>query len=146
MIEEAKELARKVHEGQKYGDNDYFDYHLEGVAEIARQNSRDPLVEAVTYLHDVYEDAPEESKNWVLKQLDNFHPLVKESVLILSHTEGDYAEYIDRIFYTGIPRRVKLADLTFNIRESEKKDRLNGYEKQRLQKYKLAKMYLQSSR
>jgi len=45
MIEEAKELARKVHEGQKYGDNDYFDYHLEGVAEIARQNSRDPLVD-----------------------------------------------------------------------------------------------------
>jgi hypothetical protein len=37
MIEKAREFAKTVHAGQKYGKYDYFDYHICGVVNIVHK-------------------------------------------------------------------------------------------------------------
>jgi (p)ppGpp synthase/HD superfamily hydrolase len=53
----ARELARRVHEGQEYGDGAFFDNHLARVvATLERYGEGDPLLKAVAWLHDAVED------------------------------------------------------------------------------------------
>lgn len=53
----ARELARRVHEGQEYGEGGFFDNHLSRVvATLERYGEGDPLLKAVAWLHDAVED------------------------------------------------------------------------------------------
>ncbi|HSJ14509.1 MAG TPA: HD domain-containing protein, partial [Longimicrobiales bacterium] len=54
---QARELARRAHEGQEYGGGPFFDNHLSRVvATLERYGENDPLLKAVAWLHDAVED------------------------------------------------------------------------------------------
>jgi len=161
IVEKAKQLAKQAHQGQKYGDNDYYDYHLLGVVKILNLNAKTFLGEnyhiywvnnkltkdcliAGAILHDLEEDTDFSISKHPVANPQGFPDLVVDIVSGMTKRNGDtYFDYIKRLSTNSGPavRAVKLADLTFNIQESEKK-KLNGYEKQRLDKYKLARHIL----
>ena len=121
IVKEAKELAKKLHEGMtdKYG-NPYFE-HLERVADRVRdmeynmvdETSEINLYIAVAYLHDVIED----TDHLIGDLIDEFGETVAEAVKLLTRDkEETYADYVvgikNSVFLEGkIARVVKLADL-----------------------------------
>ena len=121
IVKDAKELAKKLHEGMtdKYG-NPYF-YHLERVANRVREmeynmvdeTSEINLYIAVAYLHDVIED----TDHLIGDLIDDFGETVAEAVKLLTRDkEETYANYVvgikNSVFLEGkIARVVKLADL-----------------------------------
>jgi len=121
MVKDAKELAKKLHEGMtdKYG-NPYF-YHLERVANRVREMEYDMVDEtseinlyiAAAYLHDVIEDT-----DYLIGDIiDKFGETIAEAVKLLTRDEEEtYAHYVigikKSVFLEGkIARVVKMADL-----------------------------------
>ena len=121
IVKDAKELAKKLHEGMtdKYG-NPYFE-HLERVADrvwemeydMVDETSEINLYVAAAYLHDVIEDT-----DYSVKELtDKFGEVIAEAVKLLTRDkEETYADYVigikKSVFLEGkIARVVKLADL-----------------------------------
>ena len=121
MVKDAKELAKKLHEGMtdKYG-NPYFE-HLERVANRVRDMEYDMVDEtseinlyiATAYLHDVIEDT-----DYLIGDIiDKFGETIAEAVKLLTRGEEEtYADYVTGIkksvFLEGkIARVVKMADL-----------------------------------
>lgn len=117
IVERAKELAHRAHAGQvdKAGRP-----YIEHVARVAAAVSGDPEAEAVAWLHDVLEDAPESERNWYGHHLveDNYPEAVIDAVLALTRTPdaGDAFYYWD-IRNTPLALRVKLADIADNADE-----------------------------
>ena len=125
IVKDAKELAKKLHEGatDKYG-NPYF-YNLERFANRVRymeynmvdETSEINLYIAVAYLHDVIEDT--EMELWEIES--KFGKDIAVAIDLLTRKEGvTYSEYVERIrrdaksdvIKSGkIARVVKLADL-----------------------------------
>lgn len=121
MVKDAKELAKKLHEGMtdKYG-NPYFE-HLDRVADRVRDMEYDMVDEtseinlyiAAAYLHDVIEDT-----DYLIGDLiDEFGETIAEAVKLLTRDkEETYADYVigikKAVFLEGkIARVVKMADL-----------------------------------
>ncbi len=80
-----------------------------------------------------------------------FNYTISNCVRILTRPDGmpysDYIKNINSIKFSSIIWRaasVKIADLKFNIKESECR-KLNSYEKQRLDKYRLALYILEDT-
>jgi (p)ppGpp synthase/HD superfamily hydrolase len=125
IVKEAKELAKKLHEGMtdKYG-NPYFE-HLERVADRVRdmeynmvdETSEINLYLVAAYLHDSVEDTEMELFDIESK----FGKDIAVAIDLLTRKEGmPYSEYVERIrrdaksdvINSGkIARVVKLADL-----------------------------------
>ena len=125
IVKDAKELAKKLHEGMtdKYG-NPYF-YHLERVANRVREmeynmvdeTSEINLYLVAAYLHDSVEDTEMELFDIESK----FGKDIAVAIDLLTRKEGmPYSEYVERIrrdaksdvINSGkIARVVKLADL-----------------------------------
>ena len=121
IVKDAKELAKKLHDGMtdKYG-NPYF-YHLERVANRVREmeynmvdeTSEINLYIAAAYLHDVIED----TDHLIGDLIDEFGETIAEAVKLLTRDkEETYADYVvgikNSVFLEGkIARVVKLADL-----------------------------------
>ena len=121
IVKDAKELAKKLHDGMtdKYG-NPYF-YHLERVANRVRdmeynmvdETSEINLYIVAAYLHDVIEDT-----DYLIGDIiDEYGETVAEAVKLLTRDkEETYANYVvgikNSVFLEGkIARVVKLADL-----------------------------------
>ena len=121
MVKDAKELAKKLHEGMtdKYG-NPYF-YHLERVANRVRDMEYDMVDETseinlyitAAYLHDVIEDT-----DYLIGDIiDKFGETIAEAVKLLTRGEEEtYADYVvgikKSVYLEGkIARVVKMADL-----------------------------------
>ena len=121
IVKDAKELAKKLHDGMtdKYG-NPYFE-HLERVANRVRDMEYDMVDEtseinlyiAAAYLHDVIEDTTVGEDTLKTK----FGETIAEAVVLLTRDkEETYADYVTGIkrsvFLEGkIARVVKMADL-----------------------------------
>ena len=121
IVKDAKELAKKLHEGMtdKYG-NPYF-YHLERVANRVREMEYNMVDETsdinlyivAAYLHDVIED----TDHLIGDLIDEFSETIAEAVKLLTRDkEETYADYVvgikNSVFLEGkIARVVKLADL-----------------------------------
>lgn len=117
IVERAKELAHRAHAGQvdKAGRP-----YIEHVASVAAAVADDPEAEAVAWLHDVLEDAPESERNWYGHHIEDSFPAgVVEAVIALMRTPdaGDAFYYWD-IRNTPLALRVKLADIADNADES----------------------------
>ena len=121
IVKDAKELAKKLHEGMtdKYG-NPYF-YHLERVANRVRDMEYDMVDETseinlyitAAYLHDVIEDT-----DYLIGDIiDKFGETIAEAVKLLTRGEEEtYADYVvgikKSVYLEGkIARVVKMADL-----------------------------------
>lgn len=134
----AKHLSRHFHKDQKYGEHDYFDYHIVGVLKTLYRVSKEQPTEEmviVVLLHDVLEDT--ECSTETIENI--FGDLVLEQVHCL--TKSEYLskdDYIERIVRHRTARIVKYADSVFNYEECLKVGDLKRAEKY---KYNLNVLY-----
>ncbi len=125
----ANNLAQHFHSGQKYGEYDYFEYHLRGVVGLLSEVSALPVKEdtvVIALLHDTLEDT-----SCTYETLENiFGFTVADSVLILTKVEGEPIEqYLFGVCSNHTTRMVKFADSLFNYRECVKCGDLKRAEK-----------------
>lgn len=116
----ANNLAKYFHSGQKYGDYDYFEYHLRGVVELLSEVSLSPVKEdmiVVAFLHDTLEDT-----SCTYETLENIFGLdVADTVSILTKVDGEHIDqYLSSVCSDPTARMVKFVDSLFNYRECVK--------------------------
>lgn len=112
-IELAKQLSKHFHRGQKYGEHDYYEYHITGVVKTLKSVAKE-VTEIVALLHDVLEDTT--CGLGTLENIFNFN--ICNAVLRLSNiTTHDYSSYIEYVLGHGVARIVKYADSLFNYQE-----------------------------
>lgn len=120
------DIARKAHLGQTRFDKvtPYFT-HLEGVARSFDPNE-ETLIK-ISYLHDILENTPMTAQ--ALLDL-GIMPLVVQEVVALTKVEGeDYFVYLARVKQDGWSRRVKIADILYNLSDSPTKKQIKKYAK-----------------
>jgi len=125
----ANNLAQRFHSGQKYGEYDYFEYHLRGVVYLLSEVNALPVKEdtvVIALLHDILEDT-----SCTYETLENiFGVTVADSVSILTKVEGEPIEqYLFGICSNPTARVVKFADSLFNYKECVKCGDLKRAEK-----------------
>lgn len=123
-VEEAKEIARKAHEGQKRrGGADYFEAHVldvwRRVVKYRQAKLETPLeveIQQVALLHDGPEDGgvtleslrEQGVSEWVLKMVD-----------VLTHKKDEsYSDYILRVKNNHYAKIVKIADIFSNLSDN----------------------------
>lgn len=111
IVERAKELAHCAHAGQvdKAGRP-----YIEHVMRVAEAVAGDPEAEAVAWLHDVIEDAPEFEDD----VLDCLPTNLFLACILLDRTNVRQRDYYSRIARNPIALRVKLADIADNSNEA----------------------------
>ena len=113
----AKQLSRHFHKGQKYGEHDYYEYHITGVLKTLYQVSKEyPTEEMIiaALLHDVLEDT---ECTWETIQ-NIFGYDIAGYVNCLSYVKGyDKDQYLKDVSIYPVTRIVKYADSLFNYRE-----------------------------
>lgn len=146
-IQKAKEFAELKHKGQKYADRDYFETHVQGVANSVNQtlarseevsNSRFQLLLTIAYLHDTVEDS-----DATIEEIEGlFGSEVAEAIDALTHREGEeYQEYVKRAIKNKNSRVVKYHDIMFNLKHSVLLESLDDNKtKRRCKKYTTALM------
>ena len=125
----ANNLAQHFHIGQKYGEYDYFKYHLRGVVELLSEVSLLPVKESmltIALLHDILEDT-----SCTYETLENIFVFdVADAVSTLTKEEGEHIEqYLFGVCSNHTARMVKFADSLFNYRECVKCGDLKRAEK-----------------
>lgn len=152
-------LAKACHEGQLYGDEPYFDYHIRGTVKLAMEPPNylslfDPdvrdyydakvmrgYVSAIAHIHDLL--------NQGLSNISKFYELEMPTPVIcgascLSQQKNEnYFQYIQRIAtyrapYAAIYRAVKMAELSFDIGHIKRENGLKD-------KYRLAREIIANS-
>ena len=125
----ANSLAQYFHSGQKYGNYDYFEYHLRGVVELLSEVILSPVKEdmiVIALLHDILEDTS--CTYETLRGI--FGDSIANSVSILTKMDGDPIEqYLFGVCSNPTARMVKFADSLFNYRECAKCGDLKRAEK-----------------
>lgn len=115
-LELAKALARFYHVGQKYGQHDYFEKHLEEVAEQVREMTYEQYLEdaeIVAYLHDILEDTP--CQYGMICSL--FGSVIADAVLAITKRRLESkADYLLRCKGNVLARIVKVADSNVNAK------------------------------
>lgn len=114
LVDLAAGIAREAHRGQLYGGKeDYFEAHVEKVAERVRNAGYSDKHIAVAYLHDVVEDT-----EITLQELYDagMPPEVVMSVEAMTHREGEsYMAYLWRASENKFARVVKYHDMKQNL-------------------------------
>lgn len=116
-VELAKQLSKHFHKGQKYGEHDYFEYHILGVVKTLHLIAKEPPTEEmiiVALLHDVLEDT---ECTW-----DTIYNIfgcnVADYVNCLSYIKGyNKEQYLKDVSIYPTTRIVKYADSLFNHSE-----------------------------
>lgn len=129
----AHHLARYAHEGQMYGDKDYFKHHILGVVRNVELYCRDNQIYVGTekyyilkisaYLHDILED----TSGGVGLIREAFGDEILEVVEHLTRKDDEtYFEYVQRVKENEYARVVKVADIKFNLSECLKAGGMKG--------------------
>ena len=113
----AKQLSRHFHTGQKYGEHDYYEYHIIGVLktlyQVSKEHPTDEMV-IVALLHDVLEDT--ECTWYTIRNI--FGCDIADYVNCLSYIKGyDKDQYLKDVSIYPVTRIVKYADSMFNYNE-----------------------------
>lgn len=123
QVKKAMLFAREKHKGQKYGDKDYFLYHVCGVVDSLKDSinqeycygaHKDEILISA-YLHDVVEDC-DVSLGDIAKE---FGTSVALYVDCLTKRVGETREvYLERVCISPIAALIKLHDSTQNATQS----------------------------
>ena len=136
LIDLAQEIATKAHEGQTRWDGSPYITHPASVVERIKATygfGHDNLL-ILGWLHDVVEDTGVTLAS-LSKQFDD--DIIRCLSLLTHRKEDSYAKYISQIKSSQYASAVKIADLEDNLATLKlPKDR------QRIDKYELAKLYL----
>ena len=138
MIERARKIAEKAHQGQADKGGQPYILHPLRVAEKCEQTEE----KIAALLHDVLEDS-----EYTLEDLkkEGFSDEILKALVCLTHREGEgYMEYIERVCENPLAARVKYADLQDNMDISRIP---NPAEKDyiRLEKYKIARARIEEA-
>lgn len=128
LVDLAKTISRTAHTGQKYGDQDYFDYHICGVVNsLINSGFTDEDIIITAYLHDSLEDT-----NVEYSTLENlFGWDIAIAVFYLTKQEKQSRqEYLAECKQVKTSRIVKLHDAFFNLNNcllNKNKSKANYY-------------------
>lgn len=111
LFQDAYKLAKQHHKHQKYGNHDYFDFHIMGVVRSLMQSEVSYEFLIVACLHDAVEDS-----NLSLIDIEKqFNLRIRNAVdAITKRKDETREEYLLRCKSNDIARIVKLHDATFN--------------------------------
>lgn len=121
-LETVKLIAQQVHKGQLYGSQDYYKYHVEGVAKLCgqlfKEDSLSRKVILLALLHDAVEDSEHPAKTLEGIRTEVGEEMV-ELVQYISRLSGEtYATYMQKIRGSCIEvLMVKYADSYFNLQQ-----------------------------
>lgn len=136
MLQLAKEVATKAHEGQKDKGGQPYILHPTTVASYLDK----PEHKMIAYLHDVCEDTP-----MTIEEIQDlgFSKTVTDALRLLTRKkEVPYEEYVRQIAKNPNARLVKLADLRHNM-DLSRISHPTEKDYRRLEKYKKAYEFLQ---
>lgn len=121
----ASAIAATAHYGQKYGEHDYYEYHICGVVASLMCHSATTESLIVGFLHDVVEDS-----NVGLETISIvFGKEIAESVDAITKRKGETrCQYILRCKQNQIAREVKSHDAMFNALECFKQGKMKDYQ------------------
>ena len=130
LLKKAEDIATKAHKGQFDRCGVEYINHPRTVASYVDS----PKEKIVAWLHDTIEDTDITEAD--LRPV--FGDEITDAVVALTKTEGeDYFDYISRVIKNPLSARVKIADLTHNM----KPDRIphpTEEDQKRMEKYKKA--------
>ena len=130
LLKKAEDIATKAHKGQFDRCGVEYINHPRTVASYVDN----PKEKIVAWLHDTIEDTDITEAD--LRPV--FGDEITDAVVALTKTEGeDYFDYISRVIKNPLSARVKIADLTHNM----KPDRIphpTEEDQKRMEKYKKA--------
>lgn len=111
LLELAAQLSKTYHAGQRYGTEDYFNYHITGVVDSLKIHHMPEKYLIVGYLHDIVEDT-----SVSLDTIQNlFGEEIKAAVAAITKRENESRDdYLARCSKNSIARFVKLHDALFN--------------------------------
>lgn len=145
-ISKAQEFAKEKHKGQKYAQGDYFENHVQGVADSVNKalsekegvpSTRFTLLLTVAYLHDTVEDS-----DATVEEIESIFGVdVSDAVDAMTHREGEeYQQYVKRAIKNDLARVVKFHDIMFNLSQTMKDSIDTNIGKRRSAKYMKALM------
>lgn len=139
-IQQAKELASKIHANQTDKAGAPYIHHLEAVASKLVEQGEDEDVIIVGWLHDSVEDT-----DITLDEIQHlFGDVISTAVDAITKRKNEpYENYLARVKSNPIARRVKLADLSHNM-DLSRLAKITEKDLMRLEKYKHAKAFLLS--
>ena len=110
---QAETIARKAHQGQKYGNRDYVEAHVAQVAATVARLGYNDLYVAAAWLHDVVEDTPITEQDLI----DQAIPAdVVAAVEALTVRENEsHEQYLEHVAAHPIAVAVKYADSSANF-------------------------------
>lgn len=117
LVETAKEIATKAHEGQTRWGGEPYITHPAAVAKMAINLKLSEEIQAVAWLHDVLEDT-----NFTTSDLINagIPEHVISSVCMVTHREDEsYLNYLLKVVKDPIAAIVKRLDLIHNLSTSK---------------------------
>lgn len=123
-----RSLASRYHFGQKYGDLDYFNYHLCGVAQSLETCGYSTDHVLTGYLHDILEDT--DCREDEISDVAGF--AVLDAVIALTkcyYGEESRRDYLKRVAKNEIARDVKIHDMSFNMLNCYKEGRIGKMSK-----------------
>lgn len=127
LLELARTLSQTYHTDQKYGQEDYFAYHITGVVNSLKLHNYSENFLIVAYLHDIVEDT--EVSLDTIKNL--FGVNIANAVDAITKRDGEARpDYLARCSKNNIARMVKLHDAMFNANNCAKnknKQKYNEY-------------------
>ena len=140
-IQKAKDFAIIKHRGQKYGTGDYFQIHVQGVADSVNKSlsertgvnhSRFNLLLTVAYLHDTVEDS-----DATLEEIESiFGAVIAEAVDAMTHRdEESYQDYVKRALANDLARVVKYHDILFKLSQTLTDSDDSNRDRRRVGKY-----------
>ena len=139
-IQQAKELAFKIHANQTDKAGAPYTLHLETVASKLTEQGENEDVIVVGWLHDSVED----TDITVGEIRDLFGDDISTAVDAITKRKNEpYQDYLQRVKTNEIARIVKLADLAHNM-DLSRLCNITDKDLKRLEKYKQAKAFLLS--
>ncbi|QPB42216.1 HD domain-containing protein [Rodentibacter haemolyticus] len=138
LIEQAKQLAYRLHANQTDKAGQAYIHHLKFAADQVAHLGDEFVV--VAWLHDSVEDT-----HFTLNEAEAlFGSVISKAIdAITKRPNEPYLQYLERVKANEIARQVKLADLSHNMDLS----RLNSYTEKdldRVKKYQQAKSFLET--
>ena len=120
----ATALAEQWHKGQKYGEHDYFQYHILGVASSLILHGASHEAVIVGLLHDILEDTQIE-----LAAIETtFGSTIASAVVAVNKRKGEKRDaYLLRCSKNPIALEVKMHDAMFNAAECFKDRDMKRY-------------------
>jgi len=110
-IDKAIEIACEAHKNQKDKCGLPYIMHPIRVASCFKDES----AFIIAILHDVFEDAKDGIKSWLVFELEE-NKYILEALELLNHKKGvPYEQYIDELCNNSLAMVVKLADLSDNM-------------------------------